>query len=243
MKPNLSTCYTPRKSGRWIDLTQALHPKMTDWEGSDALVMDLILDYEQCHSAPPFRVQKFSMRAGGGTHVDAPAHCCPGGATIDRLTLPQLMGPAYVLNVSDRAHENYEISTGDIIDFEKRYGTLPEGALVVGYSGWSHRWQEAKSYRNEDATGVMHFPTFSEAAAHLLLERNVLGIAIDTLSPDSPTSGFPVHRLILGAGKIIVENLAHGELLPPVGATLFVFPLKIENATEAPARVVAWLEL
>ena len=74
-----------------------------------------------------------------------------------------------------------------------------------------------------------------------LAEKNIVGIGIDTLSPDGSNMSFPVHHKILGAGKYIIENLCHLEKLPAVGARVMALPLKIKNGSEAPCRVIAEL--
>lgn len=64
-------------------------------------------------------------------------------------------------------------------------------------------------------------------------------LGIDTLSPDNEVDGFPVHRLVLGSGKYIIENVANAGLMPPVGAYTFALPIKIQDGAESPIRLVA----
>lgn len=52
---------------------------------------------------------------------------------------------------------------------------------------------------------------------------------------------FPVHKLILGAGGYIIENLTHCHLLPAMGAFVIALPMKIQNGTEAPIRAIAMI--
>ena len=66
-----------------------------------------------------------------------------------------------------------------------------------------------------------------------------MGIGIDTLSPDGSHMGFPVHKIILGAGLYILENLCRLDKLPAIGAKIMALPMKIKNGSEAPARVIA----
>jgi kynurenine formamidase len=75
----------------------------------------------------------------------------------------------------------------------------------------------------------------------MLLQRSIAGIGIDTLSCDRGDQGFPVHRIILGAGKYLVENIANAKELPPTGGRILVLPLKLEHGTEAPVRLVAFV--
>jgi kynurenine formamidase len=86
----------------------------------------------------------------------------------------------------------------------------------------------------------MHFPGFGADAAKLLVERNVAGVGIDTLSIDyGPSQDFIAHKILNGAGKIGLENLANLGALPPRGATVIVGALKIRDGSGAPARVLA----
>jgi len=74
------------------------------------------------------------------------------------------------------------------------------------------------------------------------LERGAAGIGIDTLSPDRPEDGFPAHKLLLGAGKFIVENAANLRSLPPLGSQVLVAPIKISGGTEAPVRLMGFIK-
>lgn len=71
-----------------------------------------------------------------------------------------------------------------------------------------------------------------------LLKRDVAGIAIDTLSPDCLDNDFTIHKLILWAGKHIIENIADCSQLPPRGSYAIALPLRAES-TESPIRIIA----
>jgi kynurenine formamidase len=94
-----------------------------------------------------------------------------------------------------------------------------------------------------DASGVMHFPGFSEEAAKFLTEeRNINGIGIDTLSLDyGPSPDFIVHVIMLKAGKWQLENLANLGKLPAKGAYIIAAPMLIKDGSGAPTRVLAIL--
>ena len=47
------------------------------------------------------------MVSGLGTHMDAPAHCLPGGRTIDTLELHELITLCVMIDISAKAHERY----------------------------------------------------------------------------------------------------------------------------------------
>ena len=117
--------------------------------------------------------------------------------------------------------------------FEKKYGKIQRDTFIIFHTGWDRYWNNKDKYRND-----LKFPSVHEDTAKLLLERKISGIGIDTLSPDAGGKIFPVHRVILGAGKYLVENIANAKELPPTGAKILIMPIKIQNGTEAPIRLV-----
>jgi kynurenine formamidase len=73
-----------------------------------------------------------------GTHVDAPFHFCKSGATVDELTLPDLIGPCKVIDISEQCLRNrdYELSVADIEIFERIDGSiLNERDIIVIRTG------------------------------------------------------------------------------------------------------------
>ena len=121
----------------------------------------------------------------------------------------------------------------DIRQFEREHGQIGAGAFVIVRTGWEQYWNEPEKYRNN-----LQFPSISRDAAELLLERKIAGLGIDTLSPDTPGSGYPVHEAILGAGKYIVENVANSSELPPLDSFSLALPIRTEGGTEAPMRLI-----
>ena len=216
-----------------IDLTHTLTPEIPSWSGGCGFQQQVKLDYDDCETEVKFRVQQLKLHAGIGTHIDAPSHCISGGKNIDQLSLDRLLAPCAVIDVSKIAHEKYTVTPQDILDFEQQHGAISPHSFVIIYTGWERFWGQPEQYRNNHM-----FPCVGKEAAELLLERNVAGLGIDTLSPDRPSDGFPVHHLILGAGKYIVENVAHALKMPPLGAYTLALPLKTQGGTEAPARLV-----
>lgn len=216
----------------FIDLTHSLTSDIPHWGSGCGFQHKIELDYSNCTSDVKFRVQSLQMAAGIGTHMDAPLHCVPDGISIADIPLQSLIAPCRVIDVSDRANERYCVSPDDISRFEKEYGMIPKNTFVIFYTGWDKWWLQPEKYRNE-----LVFPSVSKEAAALLLTRDIVGIGIDTLSPDTGDSGFPVHQLILGAGKYIIENIHNAKQLGPI-AQIIAFPIKIQDGTEAPVRLV-----
>lgn len=193
----------------------------------------------------------YSANEHGGTHVDAPIHFARDGRTIDRIPLHEWIGPAVKIDVTKQCAENrdYRLSVADIQDFEKKYQPIPAKAWIIMYTGVGTRfYPDKKKVLGTDKSGekalpYLSFPGFSEEAVRFLVkERNITGIAVDTPSIDyGKSADFPAHRVLCGAGKLAIENIANLDKLPCTGAMLYAVPMNIGNGTGAPARVFAIL--
>jgi kynurenine formamidase len=182
----------------------------------------------------------------GGTHLDAPIHFAEGKTTVDRIPLERLIAPAVVIDVADRTANNadYRLTADDIRTWETRNGTIAAGTIVLLRTGWGSRWPDRKSYFGDDTPGAtdnLHFPSYGEDAARLLVEqRHVAAIGVDTASIDYGQSrDFIVHRVANGADVPGIENIAHLETLPARGAWLMALPMKIAGGSGGPVRIVA----
>ena len=78
-------------------------------------------------------------------------------------------------------------------------------------------------------------------ATRALVELGISGIGLDGPSADPvDTQDYRLHRIWLEGGRLILENLANLDQLPP-RAPVVVAPLKVSGANGAPARVLALL--
>ncbi|HEV2930889.1 MAG TPA: cyclase family protein, partial [Propionibacteriaceae bacterium] len=73
-----------------------------------------------------------------GTHVDAPGHFIAGGRLAPELELPELITPAVVIDISERAAQDPDtvVTVDDLRRFERRHGRIPRDAAVLMHSGW-----------------------------------------------------------------------------------------------------------
>jgi kynurenine formamidase len=222
-----------------VDLTHTMHENMAFWPGGVPFKKIRLVDYDK-----GYRLHKFDMGENTGTHVDAPAHFIKGKRAIDNIPLADLIVPAVVIDVQDKvsAQPDYQLSADDVRDWEDGHGTIAAGSLVILNTGWHKRFDDAPRYVNMDTNHIMHFPGFGKASAELLVQRDVVGIGIDTMSLDhGPSKDFAVHHVMLGANKYMVENLANLDALPPTGATVVVGVLPIQDGSQAQARMFALL--
>lgn len=216
-----------------IDLTHTLDETICTWDAHCGFNQELCIDYSDCQGEYKFRVMKLKMNASIGTHMDAPSHCIPAGRCIDNFEINQLCMPCVVIDISDKCHERYSLSNQDIADFQRKYGIIDKGSCVMIKTGWEKFWSNPSKYHNNHI-----FPSVSPEAAGLLLEMDIQALGIDTLSADRPQDGYNVHRTFLGNDKILIENVANLDSMPPINSFVMILPIKINGGTEAPIRLI-----
>ncbi|HTM08789.1 MAG TPA: cyclase family protein [Verrucomicrobiae bacterium] len=183
-----------------------------------------------------------------GTHMDAPFHFAQGKWKVDQVPLSKTIGPAIVVDVSGKAKASadYRLQVTDLRTWEKRYGKIAPGTIVLMYSGWGKFWKNRKQYFGSDQAGDtenLSFPGYSQEAAEFLVkERKIAAAGIDTASIDYGASrDFIVHQVFGNANVPIFENVANLDKLPAKGAVVYAAPMKIEGGTGAPLRIFALL--
>ena len=187
--------------------------------------------------------QRWELFEHTGTHVDAPSHFNANGRYVTELKLEELMMvPAVVIDITARAKRNpdAEVTVKDLRRHELRHGRIENRAAVLMSSGWGAKVSDADAYRGTDAEGL-HFPGFSaDATEWLIKRRNICALGVDTLSIDTGNSAtFAAHKILNGAERYGIENLANLHLLPPMGAHIVVGVTPFKKGSGGPARVLA----
>jgi kynurenine formamidase len=233
-------------SNRLVDLTHSLNEKTLYWPTSPSTFKLEKLSYGKSEGGWFYSANSFSAPEHGGTHLDAPIHFAEGHQTIDQIPLSQLVGRAVVIDVSAKAAKDsdYRLTREDVLAFERRYGRIREGTIVLLRTDWSKRWPDRKSYFGDDTpndVSRLHFPGFSEAAVRLLVEdRKVKAIGVDVASIDyGQSKDFIVHRVAADRNVPGLENLTNLDQLPATGASIIALPIKIEGGSGGPVRVIA----
>jgi kynurenine formamidase len=227
------------RNGRLQDLTHVFRPTFPLAAGP-APTRSTLFTIER----DGFYAQQWSFWEHTATHLDVPGHFIPGGRLVTQIEPAELMFvPAAVIDISDRAGRNpdSQVEVADLRRYERRYGRIPHRALVIMNSGWQSRVDDPDAFLGRDAAGKLHFPGFGADAAEFLLEqRDISGVAVDTISIDATAhADAPVHHLVLGADKFALENLAHLDRIPRSGAQVFVGVVPWEQGSGGPCRVVA----
>jgi kynurenine formamidase len=203
-----------------IDLTYPFGPDTIYWPTAEPFVLRRVA-YGRTDKGYFYAANNLSMAEHGGTHMDAPIHFAEGRMTAADVPLSSCIGPAVVIDVATSAARDadYRLIVGDVEMFEAAHGRTDVPL----------------------DTANLHFPGYSREAAELLVnQRDVAALATDTASIDhGPSSDFIAHQVLNGANKPGFENLANTDRLPATGAWIVALPLKIQDGTGGPARVIA----
>lgn len=208
-----------------IDFSHSLTNSMTVFNASERPVITRVASietqgYSQFH---------FSMYSHNGTHIDAPAHILKGRSYLDDFPPEKFTGKARVIDCTGMPEWIGE-------DFLKQKEDSITGVdFVLLRTGWDEKWG-----RNDYLKG---FPVLTPGAAEWLVSFPLKGLGIDAISFDPYTSAdLPVHKTILGADLILIENLRE---LKKAGDRIFTFscfPLPFREADGSPVRAVGYLD-
>jgi arylformamidase len=162
-----------------------------------------------------------TMSLHSGTHVDAPFHFVPDGATIDQLPLDLFIGPALVHQVQ-----------------AQRYITA-EHVAAIHFSGVTRvLFKTRNSELLQRSDYEPDFVAFSVEAAEALVARGVKLVGLDYLSvAHAGEEQVPVHRAFLDHGVALLEGVDLSRI-EPGRYDLICFPLRIRGVDGAPCRAV-----
>jgi kynurenine formamidase len=231
---------------RLVDLTHSFDDRTVYWPTSPTRFELKELSRGETEGGYFYSAYTLCTPEHGGTHLDAPVHFSRTGQSTADIPLERLVGPAVVIDVTDRAASDrtYRLTREDVAAFERTHGAVPQGAIVLLRTGWSRFWPDAKAYLGDDTPGDashLSFPGYGAEATRLLVEeRGVSVLGIDTASVDyGPSADFPVHRIAAARNVANLENLTGLEHLPATGTTVIALPMKISGGSGGPVRVVA----
>jgi arylformamidase len=202
----------------FIDISLPIREGMILYEGDPDISVSPAASLER---GDPANVSALRLGSHTGTHMDAPLHFIDGAAGIDTLALDTLIGPAVVAEVrAERLIEPAHLA----------------GLPLAGHTRVIFKTRNSSLW--DRATFAREYVALSLDAAKLLVERGVKLIGIDYLSIEAFAAvGHPVHKLLLGAGMVILEGLDLRRVTPGV-YELYCLPLRIAGGDGAPCRAV-----
>ena len=202
---------------------------------------------------PAWYWNNFSCGEHTGTHFDAPVHWVSGkdlpNGSVDTIPPENFIGPAFVVDCSREATQDADflLTKKHLLSFEKQHGRISRRSWVLMRTDWYKRASDPAAYQNYDETG-QHTPGPDiDAVQFLVEERDILGFGTETIGTDAGQAQhlrppYPCHYYMHGAGRYGLQCLANLDQLPPTGAVLIAAPLKIQNGSGSPLRVLALVE-
>ena len=241
---------------RVVDLTQVLSPDFPTlvlppvYGQTWPFRQERISQYDE--AGPGWYWNNFSCGEHTGTHFDAPAHWITGRDlpqnTVDTIDVRNFIAPAVVVDASAEVADNEDwLLTVDFLQqWEGPHGRIPAGAWLAFRTDWSKRLADPAAFVNKKEDGAHTPGPTQETVEWLIHERNVLGFAVETINTDAGQSyrwslPYPCHTLMHGAGRFGLQCLRNLDQLPPTGAMIVAAPLKIQEGSGSPLRVLALL--
>jgi kynurenine formamidase len=209
---------------RVVDLTHAYSDDMPVYPGLPRPSFAPIARVE----ADGYAMSEYHLLNHIGTHVDAPSHQIAGGDTLDEIPLERLVADAVTVDLSQRRPGPVGLE-----ELEPALGDLGRGDWLFLCSDNGRNWGSEAYW-----TG-WSYP--DAEASRALIDRGIVGVGFDGPSADPvDTETFELHKVWLGAGRMILENLTNLDVLP-ARTQVVIAPMKVRRANGAPARVLAFV--
>lgn len=197
-------------------------------------------ELRRTHEADGVQVTWLGTVVHGFTHIDAPRHFEPDGATSDQLDLNTVVGEAAIVDVS---------SVGPNAPIEARHmdaagGHVRTGDIVLMRAGWD----SVESIETPEFW--TRSPWMTNEAADWLRDRQVRAVGFDfpqdycirhllTSSVHAPYEENVTHYKLLRHGVILMEYLCNMTALSGNRTYLVALPIKLPQSDGAPARIIA----
>ena len=208
-----------------FDLTQSINPDMPVYPGTEGPRITNATSIER----DGFAEKLLTMYSHTGTHMDAPAHMIPGAFTLDQFQVGTFIGPAIVIEVPACPGGGIGLEL-----LEAQAGRLKGCDFVLFNTGWDTKWSQDSYFCD--------FPVLSEDAARWLSGHDLKGVGFDCISVDEVGStDMAIHKILLGAGLVIVENLCSLAALRDKTFIFSCLPLRIPESDGSPIRAVGML--
>jgi len=199
-----------------IDLTHTFTDEMPVYPGDPLPKLEQITNLEK----DGYNDHELTSVMHVGTHMDAPLHMIKDGKTMNQIPVDHFFGKGVLLDARGKEKIEPELLTGK---------TIEPGSIVLIYTGFGARYRDASYYEKN--------PNVTEEFAEAMVKAKVKIVGMDILGPDAPP--FPTHKILLGKGVLIIENLTNLEKLLDIPQfEVIALPMKLQSDA-AWVRVVA----
>ncbi len=219
-----------------FDLTRPLTAGMPVLPGDPPVVVERVLSYET-HG---YAVSRICLGSHTGTHLDAPRHFFPAGATLDQYPAERFVRPGVLLDVRPETggRAGRQAAAGGPERGPRSTDDCADGPAMLEPERLSRLLRNAYLQPGDFVLLWTQGALLSLAGAQLLLEAGAGLVGTD--GPSLDEAPYPVHRLLLGHDVLIAENLCGLRRLGTGPFTCAFLPLAVAEADGAPVRAVAW---
>ena len=204
------------------DISMDIEPGMLYWR--DGKPPEVISVFRLADGAES-EVSRWLIGAHTGTHIDAPRHFIPTGATVEALPLETFVGATRVVDVSAQGDEQITAET-------VRNAKL-NGAKRVLFRTSNSQKRMVKRQFSDYWVGIR------ADAAQAIVDAGVLLVGIDYVTIESvdQTDKWPTHHILCGAGVVILEG---ANLLKISDGTYFMccLPMRLKGSEAAATRTI-----
>ena len=196
------------------DLSHTINEELPVYPGDPRVKIDVSGQL----SKDGFNDHVLKIGTHNGTHIDAPVHMLENGRALSDYPVDRFVVQAVCIDMSQEValdHMRQVIATA--------------GMGVLFYTGTDDYFRSQRYWEE--------YPVLDPYVVDLLIEKQVSIVGIDTGSFDI-VDGFPIHKSLLSADILLIENLKGLKPLIDKKFELFALPLKL-GLDGAPARVIA----
>ena len=205
---------------RVVDLSLEISNAMPGVEISDAKNL-----HEDGWNATTLRLYSHS-----GTHMDAPRHFLPEGATLEQQDLSVCVGPAQLVDLTS-IEPRQAISIADLGSIASE---IQPGARLLLRTDWHKRFG-TPAYRDE-------LPRVSLELAEWMVEKQVALVGVEPPSVadvNDMKELTEVHQTLFRGNVLIVEGLANLNEIQQPEFEFVALPMKITCGDGSPVRAIA----
>jgi len=236
-----------------VDLTETLRPEYPtitlpeEFEQASPFIKQEKSRYDSRGAA--WYWNDITLNEHTGTHFDAPIHWVTGkdlpNNSVDTLPTKDFIAPVCVVDCTKEvaANKGFILTKDFLLAWEEEHGQIPAGSWVFMRSDW-RKIADPDNYTNFQEDGAHSPGPDTEAVLWMINERDVLGFGTECIGTDAGQAflfepQYPCHHYMHGAGKYGLQCMTNLDQLPPTGSLIVSTPLKIEDGSGSPLRVVA----
>lgn len=199
-----------------IDISKTISENMVVYKNKES--KKIKRNVVAVHKENNYHESRIEMDMHCGTHIDAPLHMIENGATVEQYLPEIFIGNCKVF---DLCHVDEKIHVEDLLPLNIQENDI---VLLKSKNSFATEYNPKFVYLEEDG-------------ANYLVQKKIKCLGMDAMSIERDKKDHPTHKIILGAGIGVIEDLQLKNVMPGE-YFLSALPLKIESSEASPVRAV-----